>query len=114
MRKPVIKRLYFSLGDSVEQFKLSKYARCQVINHFTARREKKPKHHKQTFLLGRREPGNAGAYLLSLTQLRGHLCSIGLIPLMDASLTHSHRLRGLVDRDCPNQDCISPFRHSCP
>lgn len=56
MRKPVIKCLYFSLSDSVEQFKvgcstdMSKYARCQVINHFTARGGKKThqKHHKQT------------------------------------------------------------------
>lgn len=41
MRKPVINCLYFSLGDSVEQFKLSKYAWCQVINHFTVGGEKK-------------------------------------------------------------------------
>lgn len=47
MRKPVIKCLYFSLSDSVEQFRvgcptdMSKYARCQVINHFTAGGEKK-------------------------------------------------------------------------
>lgn len=47
MRRPVIKYLYFSLSDSVEQFKvgcstdMSKYVQCQVINHFTAGGEKK-------------------------------------------------------------------------
>lgn len=52
MRKPVIKCLYFSLSDSVEQFRvgcptdMSKYARCQVINHFTAGGEPPP--HKTT------------------------------------------------------------------
>lgn len=49
MRKPVIKCLYFSLGDSMEQFKLSKYARCQVINHLTARGEKKRTSYADTF-----------------------------------------------------------------
>lgn len=72
MRKPVIKCLYFSLSDSVEQFKvgcstdMSKYARCQVINHFTAGGEKKThqNHHKETLLVGRGHGSRSGLFMV--------------------------------------------------
>lgn len=71
MRKPVIKCLYFSLSDSVEQFKvgcstdMSKYARCQVINHFTAGGEKThQKHHRQTLLVGRGHGSRSGLLMV--------------------------------------------------
>lgn len=72
MRKPVIKCLYFSLSDSVEQFRvgcpadMSKYARCQVINHFTAGGEKKnPQNNTSRHFYRVKDVGAGEAHLLS-------------------------------------------------